>query len=65
MGQFVQSFLVAYISLELLNLRFETLKVLGKMGGSPGLVVLGDTSCDQEVISSNPSTVYWKDIYSH
>ena len=34
------------------------------MGGSPGLVVMGGDSCPK-VVSLNPGTVYWIDIFSH
>ena len=33
-------------------------------GGSPGLVVMGDDSCSIGM-GSNPSAVYWMDIFSH
>ena len=37
-------------------------KVL-KMGGSPGLVVMGRDS-RPKVVGLNPGTVYWMDIFS-
>ena len=35
-----------------------------KLGGSPGLLVIGETR-DSKVMGSNPSTIYWMDIFSH
>ena len=32
---------------------------MGKLGGSPGLEVMGDDSC------SNRCAIYWMDIFSH
>ena len=34
------------------------------MGGSPGLVVMGRDSCPK-VVGSNPSIVYWMDMFSN
>ena len=34
------------------------------LGGSTGLVVMGDDSC-QEFVGSNPSAVNYMDIFSH
>ena len=33
-------------------------------GGNPDLVVMGEDSCPK-VVGSNPSTVYWMDIFAH
>ena len=34
------------------------------LGGSPGLVVVGGDHVPK-VVSLNPNTVYWMDIFSH
>ena len=33
-------------------------------GGSSGLVVMGGTSCSK-VVSLNPGTIYWMDIFTN
>ena len=35
-----------------------------KLGGSPGLVVMGETNV-LKVMGSNHSTVFWMDVFSH
>ena len=37
---------------------------MAREGESFGLVVMGEDSCCK-VVGSNPSTVYWMDIFSH
>ena len=36
----------------------------GRAGALPSQVVMGGDSCSK-VVSSNPGTVYWMDIFSH
>ena len=38
-------------------------KNIPRMGGSPGLVVMGGDSC-LKVVGSNPCAVYWRDIFN-
>ena len=42
----------------------EVKQIMKHKGGSPGLVVMGGDSCPK-VMSSNHSTVYWMEIFSH
>ena len=34
------------------------------LGGSPGLVVMGGDSRSEGLVGSNPSAIYWMDIFS-
>ena len=49
-------------SVDMMRLRLRLLKMF-KLGGSPGIVVMGGDMC-LKVVSSNPSTMYWMDIFN-
>ena len=44
-------------------MRLLRLLKMFKLGGSPGIGVMGGDVC-LKVVSSNPSTMYWMDIFN-